>query len=67
MDPLDTVAVTCPYCGERIELLVDASVDASVDVQQYVEDCPVCCRPMVVSVAVNGRGGIALTARREDE
>ncbi len=43
----------CPYCGEVIELLLDLSVQA----QTYVEDCFVCCRPMVVTVEVEG--GIA--------
>jgi hypothetical protein len=38
--------VSCPYCGEIITLLVDASAGA----QQYVEDCQVCCRPMDVTV-----------------
>jgi hypothetical protein len=39
---LPTVSVSCPYCGERIELMIDA--DSGL--QRYVEDCPVCCRPM---------------------
>lgn len=38
--------VQCPYCGEWIEI----SVDASAGAQRYVEDCQVCCRPMEVSV-----------------
>ena len=38
--------VQCPYCGEWVEL----SVDASAGAQRYVEDCQVCCRPMEVSV-----------------
>ena len=46
----ELVAVTCPYCGESVELVVDDSAgDAS-----YVEDCPVCCRPMQVGVETNG-------------
>jgi Cysteine-rich CPXCG len=38
--------VSCPFCGERITLLVDASAGA----QQYIEDCQVCCRPIQVTV-----------------
>jgi len=38
----------CPYCAERIELLVDNS-EAH---QSYIEDCEVCCRPMRVDVLV---------------
>jgi hypothetical protein len=45
---------TCPSCWETIEILVDPSAGR---VQRYVEDCPVCCRPNVLSVAIE-RGGI---------
>jgi len=41
---------SCPYCGEPIELLIDASIDA----QQYVEDCQVCCLPIVVDATYDG-------------
>ncbi|HEU0277285.1 MAG TPA: CPXCG motif-containing cysteine-rich protein [Rhodanobacteraceae bacterium] len=40
--------VTCPYCGEPIELAVDTSAGSA----RYVEDCPVCCHPMQVHVEV---------------
>jgi hypothetical protein len=36
---------TCPHCWERIELTLDLSVPE----QTYIEDCPVCCRPLSVS------------------
>lgn len=47
---LSTLKSHCPYCGEPIRLVVDASVDQ----QEYTEDCEVCCRPMIVSVCVYG-------------
>ena len=31
----------CPYCGEAIQLQVD---EGGGDVQEYIEDCEVCCR-----------------------
>ena len=40
------VAVECPYCGEKITILVDTSVEE----QEYTEDCSVCCRPIEFSV-----------------
>lgn len=40
--------VTCPCCWETVTLEIDLSVDA----QSYIEDCPVCCRPMTVSYTV---------------
>lgn len=46
----DLATVTCPYCGEAIELVVDASAGPA----SYVEDCPVCCHPMQVGVTVDG-------------
>jgi hypothetical protein len=35
--------ITCPYCWEAIEIALDLSVES----QQQVEDCSVCCRPIV--------------------
>lgn len=55
--------VECPYCWESQTLLVDAG-DLGVE---YIEDCQVCCRPMVVSVAADYEGDIVLTLRREDD
>jgi len=39
---LDSVFLNCPFCGERFEALVDTSAGE----HEYVEDCPVCCRPI---------------------
>ncbi len=42
---------TCPHCWETINLTLDLSVPG----QSYIEDCPVCCRPMLVAyTASNG-------------
>lgn len=53
----------CPYCWETLTLLVDAG-DYGVD---YVEDCHVCCQPMVVSAFEDGDGSIRVSLRREDD
>ena len=58
-----TVTTSCPSCGEVIELVVDTSIPN----QEYTEDCPVCCRPMVLRVEVGTDGMPAVDARREDE
>ncbi len=47
---LPSTHIDCPYCGESIEILVDDSAGG----QQYIEDCQVCCRPIVVTVHVEG-------------
>ena len=45
--------VTCPYCGEPGMLTLDPG---SGDAQNYVEDCPVCCRPWQVFVRYSADG-----------
>ena len=40
----------CPYCAEPITLYVDTSGGD----QQYIEDCEVCCRPINISLQVDG-------------
>jgi hypothetical protein len=60
---LTPVDVHCPYCGEPLELLVDASEDG----QRYIEDCQVCCRPINVTVTVEGDGSIGVDVRSENE
>jgi hypothetical protein len=54
----------CPYCGEAISLLVDGSVEQST----YIEDCSVCCQPILVSASIGLDGELQLVQlRREDE
>ena len=43
----DEGSYTCPSCGETIVIPLDRS---GGDEQRYVEDCPVCCNPNVISV-----------------
>ena len=59
---LQEQAVFCPYCGERIVVLLEP---AEVG-QQYTEDCQVCCRPILFELQEAG-GELAVTARREDD
>ena len=47
---LETQAYQCPYCGEE----VDAVLDLSAGDQEYVEDCPVCCRPIIFDLRTDG-------------
>lgn len=41
---IELQTITCPYCWESI----DITLDLSVEEQQQVEDCSVCCRPIVI-------------------
>jgi len=57
------VAVRCPYCGERLETLVNLTADEPA----YVEDCEVCCRPIEFHVERDECGTfLALEVRRMD-
>ncbi|MHB8744835.1 MAG: CPXCG motif-containing cysteine-rich protein [Sulfuricaulis sp.] len=57
-------SVQCPYCGETFE----AEIDASGGNQEYVEDCHVCCQPIVFRIEVGADGEPpACEVRREDD
>ncbi|WP_018174973.1 MULTISPECIES: CPXCG motif-containing cysteine-rich protein [unclassified Thioalkalivibrio] len=43
MRPVEFVGFTCPWCGEPGETTVDM---VSAD-QEWIEDCAVCCAPIV--------------------
>jgi hypothetical protein len=47
----DETTYTCPSCGEEIVIPIDPSAGCT---QEYVEDCPVCCRPNVIHVRIDG-------------
>ena len=61
----DTSAVVvCPYCGESSDVSLDPGGGA---VQEYVEDCPVCCQPWRVTVHYRGNGTATVRAAALDE
>ena len=43
---------TCPHCGEPIDVYVDPG---GGEYQEYVEDCSVCCRPILISATFDER------------
>jgi hypothetical protein len=60
----EPVDVGCPYCGELFSTLADTSAGS----QRYIEDCPVCCRPIeFVLEAGPDLELLSLTARRDDD
>ena len=63
MSLLDGYLIGCPYCGEEIELLIDASAGE----QDYIEDCQVCCKPINVSIKLDSEGDMSVTVRSDDE
>lgn len=63
MPELTEQAISCPYCGEMITILVDDSLPE----QQYIEDCQVCCRPIMMSVTIDADGDATVAATAENE
>jgi len=63
MQSLQTVHIRCPYCGERVSLVVDCSVER----QEYIEDCSVCCSPITIAVVVDHGEVASIEGRSENE
>lgn len=63
MNRTEAVEIQCPYCGERIEI----SVDCSLENQSYIEDCQVCCRPIEIAVAMDEAGKPSVEVSSEDD
>ena len=60
---LEEVTIACPYCAEQQVVAVEPEAHG----QRYVEDCQVCCRPMVLEVEHDAAGPPTVTVWREDE
>jgi len=63
MQNLQSITIQCPYCWQAIEVLVDCSINN----QEYIEDCSVCCRPITISVESSAGEVTYIDARSEDE
>jgi hypothetical protein len=60
--PKEEASYVCDACGEEIVVPIDLSAGES---QEYVEDCPVCCRPNVIHVEIDQDGGVRVWAKGE--
>jgi hypothetical protein len=58
----DEASYVCDSCGEEIVLPIDLSAGSG---HEYVEDCPVCCRPNIIHVEVDKDGDVRVWAARE--
>jgi len=56
--------VSCPYCGEPVEIVLDPGSGSD---QEYVEDCEICCRPWRVRVRYDRFGQADVEAIGEDD
>ena len=60
---LTPISYLCPVCSESIDSAADPSQGS---LQQYVEDCQVCCRPLVLTLRIHGQS-IEVGAEPESE
>ena len=63
MNGLEAAHIQCPYCWENIEITVDCSIES----QEYIEDCQVCCKPIAMEVSITADGSPNVTARNEND
>jgi len=59
---MDESDYDCPYCGEEIVIPVDRSQGRQ---QEFVEDCPVCCSPVIIRLEFHDDGTVECDAFRE--
>ena len=52
--------LTCPYCGEELEVYLEADVRGTL-----VQDCEICCNPLELRV-VSDAWGRSVQVRRAD-
>ena len=60
----EPLPLTCPYCGEAVDLDIDEGGGSR---QDFVHDCPVCCKPWQVRVMRDRAGDWNATLRTADE
>ena len=63
MNQLTEKKISCPYCGEQIDILLDPA-DLN---QQYIEDCQVCCKPINFLVFESIDEELSVTVSSDDE
>lgn len=63
MQALEEFTVGCPYCGEHIAVLIDPEEVGN----EYLEDCQVCCRPIIFLVGAGSMGELLVSVRDENE
>lgn len=60
---IDWLRIDCPYCGESFETAFDASAGDA----ELIEDCAVCCRPIVMRLTIDADGDVRVRTRSENE
>lgn len=63
MESLEERAISCPYCGESITVLINQEEVG----QEYIEDCQVCCKPIIFHIQTDINGELSVDVRSENE
>jgi DNA-directed RNA polymerase subunit RPC12/RpoP len=58
----EELTINCPYCGEEIIIEPEPN-DQTI---KYVEDCHVCCQPILISVSYSESGSQAWAVRENE-
>ena len=56
---MEEIFFQCPYCCKEISMLFDSSVEE----QEYIEDCEVCCNPIEIAPIFTNNKLISLNIR----
>ena len=57
---MEEFLVTCPYCGEDVEIHIEEDVRGS-----FVQDCEVCCSPWLVRLTRSAGGTDCIVTRAD--
>jgi transcription elongation factor Elf1 len=63
MNALIEKDISCPYCGETIDVVIEILDDS----QEYIEDCQVCCRPITFNIDIAIDGSTTVSVHSENE
>ena len=54
----------CPYCGGENMLIMDSPMGSS---QSFVQDCEICCKPILIHAVCRGGEVLEISVRAENE
>lgn len=54
---IESAGFTCQSCGEEFSIPIDLSAGA---MQEFVEECPVCCHENAIHVAIDDEGDVSI-------
>jgi hypothetical protein len=58
------VTFHCAFCGEENEIVIDLGAGRR---QTFTEDCSVCCRPNLITLAIEEDGDVRFEVTQEYE